>query len=246
MLKKPHGNAAKYDPLTPRLEVKEFNKLPHPNANETAANLATRRQRGRPFEAGNKAATGRRPKLALLGVEIDSEDPAYQRSLRLASRYRKRRCSELYVIYGYVSSGASGMIASAALAMAGSRYIYGLYSKDTKNLALIREASKLATEARMHEAAAMELCQREAAARPKSATDPLAAFMYAPDEEDEPEAVEAEGETIDPSEEFRSPLEFKEETSGAEQSGVARDFAENDSGRGEGSPKGDGGGDGEP
>jgi hypothetical protein len=142
-------------------------ELPAANPDETAAALASRRDRGRPFAAGNTAAKGRRPKLALLGVNLDATDPAYALCLRQASRWRKRRCSELAALAGgYLSAGASSLVASAALALASSRYLYGVAAK-TGDPALMKQASALANDSRQNELAAHELCLREAAARPR-------------------------------------------------------------------------------
>ena len=158
----------------PRVEVLPADELPTPNAHETAANLAERQRRGRPFEHANRAAAGRRPKLALLGVAIDATDPEYAKCLRQASRWRKRRCSELAVSHGgYLSSGASSLVASSALALAASRYLYALAAR-TGDPDLLKRASALANDSRQNELAAWELASREAASRPKAPFDPLA------------------------------------------------------------------------
>ena len=128
-----------------------------------------------PFQPGNRAAAGRKPKLALLGVEVADADPKYQKALSRAAYYRRRRCSELAAVHGYVSSGASSLIASGALALCASRYLYELASV-TGDPELLKRASNLANDARQNELAAWELCARESAQRPKKAPDPLAAF----------------------------------------------------------------------
>ncbi len=155
-----HGKGAG----VPRVEVLPCDELPTPNARETAANLASRRARGRPFERGNRAAAGRRPKLALLGVGVDAVDPRYALALRRAARYRKRRCSELAALYGYVSAGAASMIASASLALCASRYLYEV-AAETGDADTLKRASALGNDARQNELAAFELAAREAKAR---------------------------------------------------------------------------------
>jgi hypothetical protein len=162
-----HGTGAG----VPRVEVLPHDELPAVNANETAAHLAERRAKGRPFERGNRAAAGRRPKLALLGVSVDAADPRYALSLRRAGRYRKRRCSEIAAVHGYVSAGASSLIASASLALSASRYLYEV-AAETGDADTLKRASALANDARQNELAAWELAAKEAAARP-AATDVL-------------------------------------------------------------------------
>jgi hypothetical protein len=149
------------------VEVLPADELPTPNAHETAANLAIKTARGRPFARGNRAAVGRRPKLALLGVPVDSADPRYALALRRAARYRKRRCAELAAVHGHVSAGASSLIASASLALCASRYLYEV-AAETGDPDTLRRASALANDARQGELAAWELASREAKAR-----DPL-------------------------------------------------------------------------
>lgn len=162
----------------PRVEVTPADEMPTPNANETAANLASRRGRGRPFEPGNRAAAGRRPKLALLGVTVDAADPRYALSLRRAGRYRRRRCAELAAVHGYVSAGAASMIASASLALCASRYLYEL-AATTGDADTLKRASALANDARQNELAAWELAAREAEGRKanRAPVNPLAPWM---------------------------------------------------------------------
>lgn len=162
-LREGHGQGAG----RPHIEVLPPDEHVTPNAAETAANLAERRRRGRPFEPGNRAAAGRRPKLALLGVTVDATDPRYALALRRAGRYRRRRCSELAAVHGYVSAGVSSLIASAALALCASRYLYEL-AAETGDADTLKRASALSNDARQNELAAWELASREAAGRPKT------------------------------------------------------------------------------
>jgi hypothetical protein len=152
---------------SPRVEVLPPDELPTTNGDDTASNLAMRSRRGKPFEPGNRAAAGRRPKLALLGVSVDATDPRYALALRRAGRYRKRRCSELAAVHGYVSAGAASLIASAALALCASRYLYEV-AATTGDAETLKRASALANDARQNELAAWELASREAQARPKA------------------------------------------------------------------------------
>jgi hypothetical protein len=157
-LRKSHGVA--YPTTLPADEL--------PDASGSGA--AVMAARGKPFQKGNRAGVGRRPKLALLGVEVDAADPRYERALKRASRYRKRRCSELLHAHGFVSAGVAAMVASAALALCASRYLYEVAAQ-TGDPDTLKRASQLATDARQHELAAFEVCARESRAR---ATAPAA------------------------------------------------------------------------
>jgi hypothetical protein len=174
-----HG-AAREGGSTVVVETRPLDEIIPGNAADTAANLASRRVRGRPFERGNQAAKGRKPALAGLGVEADPADPAYKRALGRANRYRRRRCSELAAVYGgYLSSGAAGLIASAALALGASRYLYER-AGTTGDTSLLAQAARLADSAKGLEIAAIDIAQREQAQRPKlSARDALDARIAA-------------------------------------------------------------------
>lgn len=179
-LRRGHGNGAG----VPRVEVLPADELPAAaNATGTGLTAAMSPRRGRPFEPGNKAAAGRRPRLALLGVTIEGSDPRYALALRRAGRYRKRRVRELYHAHGFVSAGVASLIASASLALSASRYLYEIAS-ETGDPETLKRASALANDARQNELAAWELAAREGAARPKPPADPLAAFRRLPTEED--------------------------------------------------------------
>ena len=181
-LRRAHGAGAS---ALVRVEVLPPDELMTPNADDTAANLAIRSAVGRPFQPGNRAAAGRRPRLALLGVSVDATDPRYALALRRAARYRKRRCSELAAVHGYVSAGASSLIASAALALCASRYLYEV-GASTGDAETLKRASALANDARQNELAAWELASREAAARPSAPTDPMATIRALAGRKDEP------------------------------------------------------------
>jgi hypothetical protein len=199
-LRSGHGNGAG----EPRIEVLPADELPATDANDTATNLARRATRGRPFEPGNRASAGRRPKLALLGVPSTSTDPRYALALRRAGRYRKRRCSELAAVHGYVSAGAASLVASASLALCASRYLYEV-AAETGDPMTLKQASALANDARQGELAAWELASREAAARPRVEVDPLAEFRAAAEarlaEEQAEEDAEAPGVALPEAEE---------------------------------------------
>jgi hypothetical protein len=165
--------------MGPRIEVVQVHEWAAPCASDVAANLAESKAIGKPFKHGyDPRRRAKKPILALLGVDGVDADPAYALALRRASRYRKRRCSELAVTHGYVSAGASGLVASASLALCASRYLYERAAK-TGDPELLKRASSLANDARQNELAAWELCSRESATRPKKAPDLLGAFRGA-------------------------------------------------------------------
>lgn len=114
---------------------------------------------------------GKKTALSILTLSeqaLASADPRYAACLRQANGYRKVRARELVISHGYVSSGCSSLLSSAALALASSRYLYEV-AAEKGDVALLQAASKLATDARQTELAAWELCSREAVARKKAA-----------------------------------------------------------------------------
>jgi hypothetical protein len=116
----------------------------------------------------------RKTKLAVMGIPteaLEGGDPRYARCVRLAAAYRKARVRELAVSHEFVSSGVSGLLATASLALASSRYLYELAAGGGVELdrlpGLLKSAQSLADSARQNELAAWELCARESQARRK-------------------------------------------------------------------------------
>jgi hypothetical protein len=151
---------------------------PHANAAATAEGSAERARRGRPFAKGNAASRGRKPSLALLGVPSDIAAPANRSAVLKANRLRRRRCSELLAVHGYVSCGVSGIEASAALATAASRVVYA-QAFASSDAALFKIAAQLADSARQCTLAGWELAAREGAARAETRGSELAAEQAA-------------------------------------------------------------------
>lgn len=146
--------------------------------------LATR------FGKGNKAATGRKPAMVKLGVPLsmcDVHDPRYRKLLRNAGSYRRFRCEELARAHGFLSAGASSMIASASLALAASKWLYVLaaeatnVSDATKYVAL---ASKLSMDAMRAEQLGWEIAGREAAALKAMNNDKVPVWLSAGQDDD--------------------------------------------------------------
>lgn len=116
---------------------------------------------------GQKA--GRKLKLAVLGIPKDilaAGDPRYAACLRAAGVYRKARTRELFELHGYVSAGASSLLATAAINLAASRLLFEKFAAEP-DLNLLKTATRLSDSARQNELAAWELCAREGTARKK-------------------------------------------------------------------------------
>lgn len=120
---------------------------------------------------GKGQPKGRKHKLATFGIAPSiiegAVDQAYGKCLKYAASYRKHRARELCVAHGYVSAGASALLATASLALAASRYLYERVAI-TGETDLLMKAHKLADSARQNELAAWELAAREGVARRKA------------------------------------------------------------------------------
>jgi len=118
-----------------------------------------------------KPVQARKTKLAVMGISsavLDEGDPRYAQCVRLANGYRKARMREMAVEHGFVSSGVAALLASASLALAGSRFLYVLAAVAEGNTAgLIKTAASIGDSARQNELAAWDLCHKEAILRGK-------------------------------------------------------------------------------
>ena len=150
-------------------------ELPKADAEAMDTRLAEQKVIGRPFQRGNKAARGRKPKLARLGIDkniIKASSSLYSQFLRQAEGYRVKRVQELRIAHGFVSTAASSLVATAALCLAGSRYLSSLAIQQSfPDLDMLKKAGELATQARQNELAAWELCSREASAKTRAAAN---------------------------------------------------------------------------
>ena len=120
---------------------------------------------------GEAAAVTKR--LAKLLCLIDlSDDHHFAKYSRLAREWRDDHASELAATIGggVVGPGPAAVIASAALQMAASRYLFDR-GAETGDAKLLLDASKLADSSRQNILAAHELAAREAKARPAAAPD---------------------------------------------------------------------------
>ncbi len=109
------------------------------------------------------AGKGRKTKLSVMGLrkEIIAEgNPNYAKALKHANQYRKIRMRELAHLHGHVSAGAGALLASASLALAGSRFLYE-QAAEAGDSHLLKQASQLADSARQSELAAWEMSAKE-------------------------------------------------------------------------------------
>jgi len=128
--------------------------------------------------AGGRATAGKTRLAAKLGLATLPDDDAFAPYRRAAATFRRVQCAELArtVGGGACGPGPSSVVASAALALAWSRYLSDRASA-TGDPELAMRSARLGETSRQHLMAAHELCAREAAARPKAPRDPLGAFM---------------------------------------------------------------------
>jgi hypothetical protein len=113
----------------------------------------------------------RKTKLAVMGIPssvLEYGSPEYARCIRLANQFRKVRSREIYEAHGHVSSGCSALLATAALALAASRFLFEIASTaevlPEKGLGvpqLLKMAASLGDSYRQNELSAWELAARE-------------------------------------------------------------------------------------
>lgn len=171
-LRSGHGQGA----ASVHVEV-PWKDLPPVNAAETAANVAERKRRGRPFQKGNRASADRAPTLALLGVKADSIPEPSRSDLRKAESYRQRAVRELAAAHGYASARACAIQGSAALVLASQRQV-AAKAFETGDPDLHKLAADLADRHAQLELKADVTAQRAAAARPKASSTETAAGLF--------------------------------------------------------------------
>jgi hypothetical protein len=128
--------------------------------------------------AGGRAKRGKSRLTSRLGLAKVAEGDAFAPYRRAAATFRRVQCGELArtVGGGVCGPGPSSVVASAALALAWSRYLSD-QAAATGDAELVMRSARLGETSRQHLLAAHELCAREAQARPRAPVDPLAAFM---------------------------------------------------------------------
>lgn len=155
--------------LVPGSTSRAFGPLPKgsPDAAQLARHAAAERWRKVRAEQAQVRALD---SLGLHGMPPEAMHPYLLDADQFAEHERARIAAE--VGGGQCGAGPTTMIQSAALALAGSRYLYA--SGSPTNLAL---AARLATESRQHLLAAHTLAALEAKARADSSTDPFQAAL---------------------------------------------------------------------
>ena len=178
-LRSGHGHGAG----VPRVEVLPPDELPAGVQAPTQASAGDERRPDGTFapgartlqSAGGRATRGRSRLTARLGLSTLAEGDAFAPYRRAAATFRRVQCSELArtVGGGVCGPGPSSVVASAALALAWSRYLSEEAAR-TGDADLAMRSARLGETSRQHLLAAHELCARVAATRPRSPVDPMA------------------------------------------------------------------------
>jgi hypothetical protein len=121
--------------------------------------------------AGGKAKGGNTTLAHRLGLRKLNDDAAFAPYKKAAVTFRRRQCTELArsVGSGLCGPGPSSIVATAALQLAASRYLFDL-ATSTGDATLFVQASRLGNDSRQNLAAAHALCALEAESR---CTDPV-------------------------------------------------------------------------
>lgn len=177
-----HGTGAG----VPRIEQAPPDEKPAPVPDpRPAVSGVNRRQNGTVSTPEAAALLGRRGgqvkaagvRLARsLGVPFDVASAAFETYRKSANAFRRHHCAELAKQAGGECGAApSSMVASAALQLASSRFLFAQAAM-SGDAATFKTASNLANDSRQNLLAAYELAVREAQARAKAAgpADPLA------------------------------------------------------------------------
>lgn len=161
-----HGNARRLGRVSV-IETMPVDELPvgvpAPNAApQPARDALGRYQAGHPstIEAARVAGRSRRDRTVLAHtLAVSTDDPEWRRYLGQAENFRRAQVRLLAASVGGGQCGPApaALVASAALALAASRFTYSRGDMQT--------GARLAAEVRQHLLGAHELCAREAAAR---------------------------------------------------------------------------------
>jgi hypothetical protein len=173
-LRSGHGNGVG----VPRVEVLPADELPQGVQAPALASAGGERRPDGTFApgartmqaAGGRATAGKTRLTARLGLASLPERSAFVPYRRAAATFRRVQCTELArtVGGGMCGPGPSSVVASAALALAWSRY-FSDQAAVTGDAELAIRSARLGETSRQHLLAAHELCAREAQARPRSA-----------------------------------------------------------------------------
>lgn len=160
---------------TPRVEVMPANELPMGVQGPVHVEAPEERRPGGKFAKGARTVQSmggkaRKESTALahrLGLGQVADANAFAPYRKAAATFRRVHCSNLAqtVGGGLCGSGPSSMVASAALALAASRYLYDTANGDP---AVLAQASRLANDSRQNLLAAHELAAKEATIRARA------------------------------------------------------------------------------
>jgi hypothetical protein len=157
----------------PRIEVLPPDELPAGVPDAARPDRPSDRRVAGRFAPGNALAAqgglakrGHARLVALLGLSSLPEGSSFTPYRRAAATFRRVQCTELArtVGGGVCGPGPSSVVASAALALAWSRYFSDLAAA-TGDAELAMRSARLGETSRQHLMAAHELCAREAQAR---------------------------------------------------------------------------------
>lgn len=168
-------------------------ELPDPEPDpEAVAPKVERDARGRVVAGASAAALARRggqmqarraglrvALAALLPGDMVPDDAPMAEAIRHAEQFRDVHLTTLAASAGGICGpGPASMVASAALQLAASRYLFGQGAR-TGDAFILKTASGLANDSRQNLLAAYELAVREARARTdaQGPADPLARFV---------------------------------------------------------------------
>lgn len=130
--------------------------------------------------AGGRATAGKTRLAAKLGLSQLPEASDFAPYRRAAATFRRVQCADMArtIGGGVCGPGPSSIVASAALALAWSRYLSDLAAR-TGDPELAARAVRMGEASRQSLLTAHELCAREAQARKaaRGPGDPLAAWM---------------------------------------------------------------------
>jgi hypothetical protein len=172
----------------PRVEVLPVDELPRGVQAPALASAGGERRPDGTFApgartmqaAGGRATAGKTRLTARLGLASLPEGSAFAPYRRAAATFRRVQCTELArtVGGGMCGPGPSSVVASAALALAWSRY-FSDQASTTGDSELAMRSARLGETSRQHLLAAHELCAREAQARKFTQASPHAALNAA-------------------------------------------------------------------
>jgi hypothetical protein len=130
--------------------------------------------------AGGHAKRGTSRLTARLGLSTLAEGDPFAPYRKAAATFRRVQCAELArsVGGGTCGPGPSSVVASAALALAWSRYLSDL-AATSGDAELVMRSARLGETSRQHLLAAHELCAREATSRTGQGQDFAALIAHA-------------------------------------------------------------------